>query len=359
MDKKQNSSVTKIIKAIMIVIIIVMIIAIIRNLVIIIDYKIKEKDNNQVTGLNIKYKPSIDTTDSVQVAQAVEKAQQQQMIQAGISETLLDTVVIKDGNIYNYNQLNEFYNTYGDSMYYGDTTRTIQKVVNYVKVDDDREYVQEELSLIVDIKTEGIERKESTLDVLDGDILFGFDYAQNPIKRRLDVIDDEEYITWYVLVDSNMHDLFSYRLSSTPYNTNYDFVYTPSQSEYKVYSNSNGEQIYDFLNIVTVISHEISGDKTYQLDEFIDSEHITRDDIKSNCLYDASFGKCSYEYYKDGGSYVFTYNDFCIYVPVRIIAEDISQEEKEEADKINKSVVFAPVNSNLDDIEERIINFDN
>ncbi len=306
----QKKDVKKIVKTILIVVNIILFVWLVKELWVLFDAYNSTK--NQVDNLTVNYSLDNINLDSTEVAAQLKRDEQEEMKKNGISEEYLTEVVIKNGDIYNYAKLDDFYNKFCviPGSYQSEANETL-KVISYK---DDSNI--DEVSIHYEIWPKGEVLYDGKLVITANGETFEGEYF-HPIFRK-PVKDDEGelFINYYYVVDGNQRDLFKYRLSSTSYLGTIEFRFSENEEEklvkYPVQdAEGKAKTISVVGGVVTVL--ERGATEPVFLQEAIESGVLTYDRILKIAEADSCYGKCQKDMFKDGGSVVYEYADFVIY----------------------------------------------
>ena len=309
---KEEKNVKRI-KSVFFIIIVVLLIAITYKILEILYLNVElDEQNNIISGYNTTSTENVLNYDSVQISKSVESKEKEKMRNIGIPEEILNQVVIKNGDIYNYSEWKDFFDKYFEYGYF-DVFEDSIKVINYT---DDVHYDE----IVFSIKTaeQNEVTYEGTLTIAKNDEVQVFNYYTSYVKRRpIRNSENEIFIDYYFENSDTNFELFKYSLSSTSYLGSVEFSYDYNKVGSKEYYTS--QDIPGLINDIYVLNGMVTvrerGDEDFiSLKNALEAGIVSYERIKSQCMADASYGKCSTEMFRDGGSIVYSYLDYNVYI---------------------------------------------
>jgi len=298
-EKKPEPKKEKVLKVVLSIVILILAVLLVREIIISFsayselkkDLEIIENSTNAISE-NVVF-------DSVKVKEQAKAQEQEKMKKLGISEENINEVVIKNGSIFNYEKLEEFYNEFLSAP--GICNREANETLKVIYYKDDTNYDEVTIHYEVWPKNEVL---------YDGKVVITangetYEDSYNHPIWIMPLKDDEGelFIEYYYVVDGNKKDLFKYRLDSTPYHGDIDFRFTSNGTKNIVehIENENPEKdIYVIGGSVKVFFNDIVGSTTKTLKESIEEGLLSYEKVLSRAEADSCYRKCYKGSYLDG-----------------------------------------------------------
>lgn len=228
-----------------------------------------------------------------------------------------DIVVIKNGNIENENLINEFIDNIKDEemeliiKFNDDIVK-----VKYIPKNKTTERMFENV-LVTDIGDGSFESNKKVYGYYiltkNDEIIGEYPLINWHIKKKLkddNIIVRFETILAEYTSEDELPQICLYNLSSSNYKESFELTYSQRKDMGidEIYDNNE----YKLKTFGGNVSITIEQDMMYSLEDALNQEIITTDDILEQARLDSEYGICDMAYYSDGGSIEYLYNEYTI-----------------------------------------------
>ncbi len=325
-------------KVVSIFVVAVVLVIIVLGIRCVIDKNYKEQEDGEVVGQTFIYDDP--STDMNTLSNEIAKTTVKEMKEENIEEKYYNDIVIAlSGKVYNYSELSRFFNDFGRSFYYGEATNASIKVVNYLD-----EQTQDEFKIAVEIGSmDDLNRTETAkLIVTKNGEVTEYKYYDAKLNRDSSKNSDGEImINYFIQTEDSKTDLFAIKLSGTTYYSELDMSFKADGSNSKLIHKKAG---IDDVNVYIAggTAKVVFQGTEYKLEEALSKGLLDGNYILSQASLDYAYGVCKYDYYKDGGSEVYTYQDYAIVRPVESKTDTDVAGKETRVFEYNNILIAAP-----------------